>query len=121
MKQIPETLKKYGGILGKGAIINVTPAIAQGALIELLKKENVGTVTEWVQSNRSLWDSLGIQNQERLHRLTKMGNIDWLTAEWAIDSIRKDLPAITSLFLGWKKAHNWLERQVVIIKSELGE
>ena len=44
---------------------------------------------------------------------------DWLSQQVGI--IKADLPALASLFLGWKKGKNWLVRQVKIIKERIGE
>jgi hypothetical protein len=48
----------------------------------------------------------------------RVGSIGWLDADWAIDAIKGDFPTIASLFLGWRKANNWLKRQCEIIRNE---
>ena len=54
--QIPN-LKKLPGILKTGFIIEMAPELAKGALVELLKKQDVSVskASEWVQDNASLW------------------------------------------------------------------
>ena len=122
--EIPEALKNIGGILGKGFIIEIAPQIAKGALVELLRvrKVDVKKATEWVQSNSRLWDSLEPHHQERLKQLArKVGNVDWMDVNWAIGAMRGEFPAVASLFLGWKKANNWLVRQVEIMRIKVME
>ena len=122
--EVPETVKKYAGFLSKGLIIQLAPEIAKGVLVEFLKgkKISVKSASTWVQNNTTLWDILEPEEQDGLKELAeRVGNIDWLTADWVIDAIKKDLPAIASLFLGWKKANNWLKKQVEIIRKEVEE
>ncbi len=119
--QIPD-LKKLPGIFKTGFFIQVAPELAKGALVELLKKQdvNVSKASEWVQDNASLWKMFKPEQQAMLRNMAKkVGNVDWLTAEWAIDAIREDLPAVASLFVGWPKANNWLKRQLEHIKKEI--
>ena len=120
--KIPKILKQYGNILLKGGLIEVAPGIAGGMLVELLKTRNVDIkkASNWVENNTSLWDQLEPNHQAMLKDLVKRaGNIEWLDADWVISSLKGDLPAVASLFLGWRKANNWLKRQVEIIKKEV--
>lgn len=117
-------IRKLGPLLGKGLVAEFAPDILRGALIELFrsKKVSVAKATEWVEQNISLWESLNPEHHGQLKRLTqKLGNLDFLTTEWAIDSLRSDFPSLASLFLGWRKAHNWLERQLDEIKRRVKE
>ena len=114
-------LKKYGGILGRGVTATFAPSILKGALAELFRIRRVDTkkVTEWVLANNSLWDSLEPERKRQFkHLASKLGDVDFITTEWAIDSLRSDFPGVASLFLGWPKAHNWLERQLDEIKKQ---
>ena len=120
--KIPKNLKQYGNLLLKGGLIEVAPGIAGGMLVELLKEKEVDIkkASNWVQNNTSLWDTLKPDHQAMLKDLAnRAGNIDWLDADWVISSLKGDLPAVASLFLGWKKANNWLKRQVEIIRKEV--
>ena len=108
------------GSIGKGILPEFAPSIAKGALVETLlaEKTDVKKLTRWVQENRSLWEE--IKYRESLKALaTQVGDINWLTTEFVIDAIREDLPALASLFLGWKKSRSWLDRQVKIIRKEI--
>ena len=119
---IERKIRTYADVLFKGGAASLAPGVVQGALVEMLKakKVNVKIASEWVEGNVSLWETLP---PEHRHSLLKMGgyikNVDWLTADWVIDAIKHDLPAVASLFLGWKKGNNWLERQAAQIRQEI--
>ena len=122
--EIPAKLQKFGAIFGKGIIADLTPQLAKGGLCEIMRREEVGQdkATRWVETNQRLWNLLNENEQQMFRKLAdRAGNIDWLTAEWVIDSIKGEFPAVASLFLGWKKANNWLGRQVRIIKEEISK
>ena len=115
---------KYGKVLGKGVTATFAPSILKGALVELfrIRRVNVKKATEWVIANSSLWDSLEPERKRQFKQLAgKLGDVSWITAEWAIDSLREEYPAVASLFLGWEKGANWLARQIAAIKKELQE
>ncbi len=115
-----EDLLGYAKIAGKGFVAHMAPSVLQGALVERLRTVSIKEAVQWVNNNTSLWDYLGQESQEGLKMLSqKVGSLDWLTADWVIDSLRKDCPTLASLFLGWRKAHNWLVRQVEIIQREV--
>jgi len=120
--ELPD-LKKYAGLFSKGLIIEMAPEIAKGMIVEMFKarKTSVKSASNWVQSNTSLWMTLDSDEQAMLKNLAeRVGNINWLDADWVIEAIKNDFPAVASLFLGWKKANNWLKRQVEIIRKEVG-
>lgn len=117
-----DTIKRYGGMLSKGLLSEMAPQVVKGALIEVLmaKKLNIKKASSWVEGNVCLWDAL--EESER-HSLVRLGeavvNVDWLTADWFIEAIKGDFPAVASLFLGWIKGKNWLVRQVDIIREKM--
>lgn len=122
--KIPNIVKKYGGFLGKGLIGEFAPEVIRGALVEMFRIRNldVEKAIYWVETNSSLWDSLEPQYRERFSHLAhKVGKLDWLTADWVIESIKMDFPAVASLFLGWEEGRNWLEKQINQIRNEVGE
>ncbi|KKN59496.1 hypothetical protein LCGC14_0541100 [marine sediment metagenome] len=119
--ELPE-IKKYAGMFSHGLIIKIAPEIAKGILVEMFraKKVTVKSASDWVQNNTSLWKSFEPGEQAMMKNLAeKVGNIDWLDAPWVIEAVKGDFPAVASLFLGWKKANNWLKRQVEIIRKEV--
>ena len=80
----------------------------------------VAQASGWVMRNEKLWDKIPDHYQESLrNNAPKFKNLDWVNTEWAIESIKTKNPALASLFLGWRKGHNWLGRQVEIIKEEV--
>jgi len=120
---MPDVLK-YGQFLGKGVVATFAPNILKGALVELfrVRKVDVNKATEWVLANNSLWDSLEPERKRQFKQLaTKLGDVSWMSVDWAIGALKDDFPALASLFLGWKKGNNWLARQIEIIKKELQE
>jgi len=115
-------ISKYGRALKKGAIVTLAPSVLKGSLVEFFNEKGVNTeiVIEWVLLNQSLWDSFDPERKSQMRHLAgKLGDISWMTAGWVIESLRKEHPAVASLFLGWKKGENWLVRQIEEIKQEL--
>ena len=122
MVVIPEELKKYGGYLTKGVVAEMAPHVLKGSLVEMMKLKGVTVkvASKWVETNARLWDVLEPNQRKALLKLGEsVRNLDWLTRDWIIVALKDDLPALASLFLGWKKGSNWLERQVVHIKDEI--
>lgn len=128
------TLDSFSG-LGKFAvrgIINVSaPSIVKGFLVEILhqdgfykgrkRKIDVKLLTELVNENAGLWDLFPPQLCIKTKNvMAQVDNKDWFTAVWVIEAIKGDHPVLASLFLGWRKAFNWLERQIEEIKRETG-
>lgn len=119
---MPSPFGKYGDMLVKGLVSQAAPGIAQGVLIELLKKRKITVklASEWVQEKRSLWDDLESGEQESLKKLAgKVGDLSWMNFDWAVDAIKGEFPAVASLFLGWVKGKNWLVRQIEGMKREV--
>lgn len=115
-------VKKYGGIVSKGVIATFAPSILKGALVGLFKARNVDVkkATQWVLADKSLWDSLEPERKRQFKQIaSKLGNLNFITTDWAIDALREDYPAVASLFLGWTKGRNWMARQMEIIKAEI--
>jgi len=115
-------IKKYGAVFGRGLVGYFAPGVMQGALVELFKtnKLNVKKAVEWVEADKSLWGSLDPEKQEQMKKLAhNIGTMDWATVDWAIDAIKEDFPAVASMFLSWRKATNWLRRQVEQIRKEM--
>ena len=120
-KMLSSALKEWGGLLSQGLVIKLAPEIAKGMIVEIFKEKRVSvkSADDWVQHNTNLWKTFDSDEQEMFKNLAeKIGNIDWLDADWVIVAIKNDFPAVASLFLGWKKANNWLKRQVEIIRKE---
>jgi len=119
---MPDSLKKYVDIFTKGVAIYSAPGIAKGMLLELLRKRKVSvyTLSELVNNRTDLWNLAGEYYQEMGRRLAvRVGNLDWITPEWVVESLKDEYPSIASLFIGWKKAANWLEKQTTLIRDNL--
>jgi len=125
-------LKSLGSLTVKSLISANAPSIIKGVMIELLhtealykgrrRKINVKFLVELVETNQSLWELFppGLLDRFR-NALAQVGDIDWFTAAWIIEAIRIEHAALASLFLGWRKAYHWLERQAKEIKENLNE
>ena len=105
----------------KGFMLNNAPLIARGMLIEVLKQYKITTqvVIELVKYDQSLWLMLDPAHYGNVQKaIARVGNTEWLTTDWLIDAVRKDMPALASLFMSWPEAYDWLERQVAEVKKE---
>ena len=114
-------LKKYKPIIEKGIMLEYAPQMVQGALVEILDVIglDVKKANEWVQKDICLWDELDPKYQQTLINLRiKLGDLNWFTGKWIVNAIRREKPALASVFIGWVKAGNWLERQASIIREK---
>jgi len=117
-------IKGFGELTLKGLVSLNAPSLFKGVLNGLLHRDDitVDKVVVMVQGNQALWDHLSPDIVHSLHRAAEhVTEVDWLTVEWFIEAIKKEHPALASLFLGWRKARNWLGRQIEVIKKELYE
>ena len=113
-------LKEYGSILGKGLLSQMAPGVAGGVVNELFHQWNitVARVVEDVRTNRSLWDGMTPEHRRNLKYVKEtLGNLDFLTADLIIESIKTDFPAVASMLASWTAANEWLKRQVNDLKS----
>lgn len=119
----PDDLLKYIPPLGKGVISHFAPDIVRGFIIKVFKERKVDVVvaTKWVREDKSLWQAIGPEYRGRVKHIIKsnISSTSWFTSEWAINSLKGELPVLASLFLGWDEARLWLDRQVEEIKREL--
>jgi len=125
---VTNQLKDFSRLAIKGLLATSAPAIVKGFMIEALYSEvtykkrkrivDVKLVSELITGNVSLWSLFAPDfcNKAR-NMLAQTGNMEWFTATWTIDAIKEEHPALASLFLSWRKAHNWLSKQVDEIKG----
>ncbi len=121
MRDYLDTIKQYGGVFAKGLMLQMAPGIAGGIINELFHQWKVdrAKVTQDVQHNRSLWEDMKPEQRKQLNSLSKrIGNLDFITTDLVITSIKKDFPLVASLFLGWPKVQEWLERQIEYLKKQ---
>ena len=120
---MPGYLDRIKGVMapfGKGLLMQAIPGMASGLIVELFHQWKITRplIVEYVQNNRSLWVDMDEQKRTELSVIAqKVGNLDFLTADFLIDSIRKDFSGVASLFLSWPEAREWLERQIVELKT----
>lgn len=115
-----DSIKRHLAPFGKGLMQEMVPGMAAGAITEMFHQWHVDVpmITEYVRSNQSLWGGMGEEKRKELGILAqKVGNLDFITPEFLINSIRKDFPGVASLFLNWPEAREWLERQIEELKE----
>jgi hypothetical protein len=115
-------LKQYGGIFGKGLVLEMAPGIASGFLNAYFHQFHIdkAKIIMNVQNNVSLWEQLDQEQRQYLASATeKIDNLDFITFDFVVDSIRKDFPLVASLLLGWPEGRQWLETQIANLKNQL--
>lgn len=121
-KDILGRVEKMAGPLGRGLVGQFLPSICSGIMEEYVGKIEIGTLVNYVKKNASLWQLLPPDTQTRARNIMKGiagKQLDWFTADWAIEAVRDDHPAQASLFLGWPAAYIWLVEQATEIKQEI--
>lgn len=122
MANFVDRFKHYGNIFGKGLMQQMVPGMAAGLIVDLFEDwhVDVAKVTSDVENNRSLWAGLKEEQKQQLAYAAKLvGNLDFITPEFIINSIKKDFPTVASLFLNWLEGMEWLKRQIVDIKKKV--
>jgi len=114
---VSSLLKNVEGLF-KGLLVEYTPGIVRGALVQLMASVTVKSVAEWVEKDYVLLEKVPDKYRKELYAL-KLGKLEWLTTDWVIQALKDDKPQIASLFLSWDKGREWLDRQCEIIKKEL--
>lgn len=115
-------LKGFGELAIRGLLTVNAPKIFNGLLNEFLRREKLGVsnFVTLVTEKQSLWALLPEERYSTVKRaLSNVGDLDWLTTEWMINAIKKEHPAVASLFLSWKKGRTWLDRQVKDVKEKI--
>lgn len=115
-----DKIKNAMAPFGKGLLAQAIPGMASGLIIELFHQWKITTplIIEYIKTNRSLWGDMDEQKQtDLIVAAQKVGNLDFITADFLINSIRKDFSGVASLFLNWPEAREWLERQIIELKA----
>jgi len=115
-----DVLKQYASMFGTGLMKQMTPGVASGFINKMVSQWHlsVAIVTKYVETNRSLWYGLTPYQRRQIGDLAKrVGNLDFITPEFFINSIKKDSPNIASLFLHWPEAAEWLASQIGDLKA----
>lgn len=114
--------KKAMGTFLHGMVATQAPRIAKGTINQFFHdyKVDATTVIPLVEKNKSLWKMLPEDRYLQVKKaMSQVGEIDWLTSDWLMENVKAEHPGLVSLFLSWKKARNWLDRQVEEIKREV--
>lgn len=115
------SLKRYAGIFGRGLMLEMAPGIAGGIIKNLFQRwqVDVAKLTEAVQQNRSLWAQASEEQQQQIKTAARLiGNLDFLTTELVIKSIKEDFPAVASMLQSWTNANLWLTRQLEDVRQK---
>jgi hypothetical protein len=114
-----DRLKEYAGLFRTGMLKQMTPAITGGFINGFFHEWKVDRekITDYVENDRSLWDNLTPDQQQEINTLTQNIDLNFVTPVFLINSIRKDFPAVASLFLSWPEAAEWLDRQIQELKG----
>jgi hypothetical protein len=114
-------MKDLGSSLVTGSLIQLMPGILKGAMGEYLGRITLKEFVSFVQKDENLWDKLPGNYQDTLLEYgPKLGSLDWLTVDWAMESGRRPAPVIYSLLVGWPEGRAWLEKQINEIKKSIG-
>jgi len=118
-----DNIRGIGELALRGMVANKAPDLFKGMLNAWLTDFFISPqmLSDMVMNNQSLWPLIPENYHVQFQRMaSKISDLDWLTTEWVIDAVRKEHPSIASLFLGWKKGRNWMDRQIIQIKEEAG-
>lgn len=119
-----DRFRGFGELTLRGLVSVNAPTIFKGMLNEWFARYKVTPeqIIPLVTENKNLWALLPPEYYDRLKKASAhIRNANWLTVDWMIDAVKTEHPAIASLFLGWRKGRNWLNRQIIEVKKELFE
>jgi hypothetical protein len=115
-------LNEIGSSLITGGLIHMAPSIIKGMMKEYLGQIKTADFIMFVQTDANLWNEFGPEYQNILLQYApKFGRMEWFTAEWAMEAGRQSAPAIYSLITGWPEAKEWLNRQIIDLKTHIKE
>lgn len=120
---VQDYIRGIGELTLKGLVANNAPRITKGMINELFRQYNITVekIIPLIQENRGLWSMLPPEYYDKIKKAVRQaGSVDWFTSDWVIEAVRKEHPALASLFLGWRKGRNWLDRQANEIRKEVG-
>lgn len=115
-----EQLKEWIGMFGHGLVAQYAPRVAGGAINKACHdwKLDVAKVTDYVNRGESLWKELSPEDWQQLASVAEVvGNLDFITPDLLIESIKKDFPKVASLLINWPEATVWLEKQIHDLKG----
>ena len=105
----------------RGLISNSAPLLTKGMINELIVLRSITpeTIIPMVEKRQSLWGMVKPENYPKIKATLAQvdDDFEWFNGEWLLQAIVEKHPAIVSLFIGWKKGQNWLQRQIEEIKA----
>jgi hypothetical protein len=122
MSDLSDKLKQYGGLLGRGLLLQMVPGMAEGFINKLFHdwKVDEDKLKEDVLHNKSLCENMQPDQKRQLSALQqRMGNLDFITSDLVIKSIKGDFPKVASLLHNWPEGKEWLAKQIEDIKKEV--
>ncbi|MFA5991828.1 MAG: hypothetical protein WC794_06315 [Candidatus Doudnabacteria bacterium] len=96
------------------------PGVAKGALVKFLKDTDFKSITEMIKNNDRIWDYIPELQQNKVIEMAQASDFSWLTVDWLLEAVQKEMPYLVSYFLSSKKAMDWLVFQLDDIKREVG-
>jgi len=114
--------KDVANIFGRGLLLEMAPGVAGGFINDLFHswKVDVAKITSHVKNDTYLWEKVTDEQWDQLKTASdKVGGLDFLTVDVVVGGIKKDFPAVASLFLNWPEAGQWLARQLDMLRQEL--
>lgn len=103
-----------------GALMNITPGMLEGVMQEYLGSVRVNDLVGMVLTDQNIWSMIDPKQQKTFTDLApRLGDLDWLTLEWVMQTGRKSGPALYSVLENWPEGLQWLGRQIADIKLNL--
>ena len=123
MPEYLEKIRQVADMFGRGLLLQMAPRMVSSLVIDLFDdlKLDKAQIQHDVTDNRSLWDALPPDQQRQLRTAAqKLGDLDFLTADFVIQSIKKEPrhAQVASLLLNWPEANEWLARQLDELKTQ---
>ena len=116
MVEIGETLEKFGGMLA-GVFGD---KVFIGLMIELLADTTPGQAYDCIIHNKCLYNEVGDTDWQKYGNIAKNANISKVTTEALVKNMRKYRRDLLGIIENTPGGMEWLDSQLVGIKSKLG-
>ena len=109
-------------ILSTGAMIVGAKPVLEGMFEQFLTTITIAQAEEWVIQKKKLWDNLPPGWQVQLINYGhKMGDVKFVTAEWAVGCAQRSNKKLASLFMNWPEAMEWLKENADDLQQKFKE
>lgn len=105
--------------VGKVAAAGWGDQVVIGILVGYLKKAKAERLTEYINENKRLLDTFSKRELKMFRRMAKTMNIDAITSEEILNTLREEAPALSTIFDFHPKGRAWLDSQIPDIKKTL--